>query len=101
MDQANIGLQNELWTAEDSLGEALFESGKTLDAMASYRSCLATAQRVAANNPENAQWQINIAVSYLNLAARGNDAAHELKAAADAIAKAKARAGSPRSRKAS
>ena len=41
------------------------------DAFVTYRASLATAGRVATANPDNVQWQLNVAMSHLNLGGRG------------------------------
>ncbi|MEA2989176.1 MAG: hypothetical protein QOG83_1887, partial [Alphaproteobacteria bacterium] len=71
-------------------GELQFSQGSAEEGFTSYRASLATAERVAGANPDNAQWQINLAVSHVNLAIRGDDTANRLQAVADILRKLRA-----------
>jgi hypothetical protein len=72
-----------------SIGEALFETGAVEESLSSYRAALADADRLGAADRDNAQWQINLALTYLNLGLRGDDQSARLQSALGILRKLK------------
>jgi tetratricopeptide (TPR) repeat protein len=83
-----VGNQRDVMVADNSLGDARVAKGDLAGAMAAYEAGLATATKLAMQDPSNAEWQRDLTVSFIKIGdvqrARGNlDAA--LKAYQDGL----------------
>jgi hypothetical protein len=58
----------------EKIGDALVAEGDLPEALKSFRTDLAIAERLAQSDPDNAGWQFDLVVSHWKLAANGDDA---------------------------
>ena len=86
-DPTNTAWQRDLSLAHNKVGLVLQAQGDGPGALAAFRKAMKVAKRLAAHDPENANWQVFLSATHIALAIAGDQPESRLRLAIDILRK--------------